>query len=349
MRNVRVGGIWLASIGAFTDVATSHIWPRGCEQLTFRMAPKTTHPVLDRGGALAEGFDGGVRTWMGRLAEPGGNGEYVANGTWSEAAGVLALNSAGDATDSTLDAISTAIDSGALPNWVLPAGTPDVVWGAPTDPMPLLEFLDKAYNGVGQRWWVDADGVFRVGTDPTMPTYHVPHAAAGKGLTLAEDTYFSHLVGQYVATGPVLTTVTVGDADAAAWFGYKQARTDLSGMGVITEPTAIAQLQARLDLVGARMGFAENLDLGYGEITTPGGVPVSLTMPVACTRAGGVMVRLLGVRDRTRAGGLHSTTDVVVARSVYADGAATLQLTPAGKAPRDLQELLAGGNPLEVA
>lgn len=348
MRAVRVGGVWLHTIGPYADLTTSHIWPRGCEEASWRMDPSLYHPLLDRGGPLVEVFDSGIRHWRGFLAESSTVGEFHANGSWSEATGVYALDASGNATNTVDTAVDQAIARGAV-SWTRPASLRSTAWGTPDEPMLLTDLLDKALASQSKRWWVDPDGALRAAADPTTPTYYVPQAMAGRRMTLADDTYYSHLVGQYVATGPVFKTVTVGDAAAAAWFTYKEAKVDLLGMGVITAGTATTELTNRLALVGPRMGFADNLDLGYGEITTPGGTPVALAMPRACTRTGGVMIRLLGVRDRSKPGGIYSVTDIVPSRSVYTDGAATVQLTPMGKAPRELEELLAGTPTWEVA
>jgi hypothetical protein len=345
MRAVRVGGIWLHSIGPYADVTTSHIWPHGDDEASWRMRPTTSHPVLSRGGALVEVFNGGRRCWRGHLTEPGGSGEYHANGSWSEATGVYAINSSGDATNDLNEAVDVAIAAGKV-SWTRPASLKAAPWGDSDQPLLLTELLDKGTTGQGLRWWVDPDGKCRVAPDPTTPSYYVPHAAAGHGLTLAEDTYYSHLVGQYLATGPVYKTVTVGNASAAAWFGYKEGLVDLTGAGVIDVSAAIAELNGRLALVGARMGFAENLTLGKGEITR-GGVPVPLTMPTASSRYGGVMFRLQGVRDRTRPGRPGSSLDIVISKSVYTDGAATGVWTPMGMADRDLAAVLSGSSATE--
>jgi hypothetical protein len=119
MRAVRVGGIWLHSIGPYADVTTSHIWPHGDDEASWRMRPTTSHPVLSRGGALVEVFNGGRRCWRGHLTEPGGSGEYHANGSWSEATGVYAINSSGDATNDLNEAVDVAIAAGKV-SWTRP-------------------------------------------------------------------------------------------------------------------------------------------------------------------------------------------------------------------------------------
>lgn len=342
-RQVRVGGMWLRQIGAFDQLTVVHSWPHGSEECTWTMRPTTSHPLLDRGGALVEVFDGGVRTWWGKLTEPSGSGEYAAHGGWSQAAGVYALDGSGNATNTVDTAVDAARPYDATTNptgrgavsWTRPASLLSTAWGTPGEPMKLGDLLDQALAGQGLVWYVDADGAVRASANPTTPNFYVPRAVTGRSLTLAEDDYYSHLVGTYLATGPVYATVTVGDATAAARWGYKEAPVDLTGMGIITSGTATSELNARLALTGARLGYAENLELGFGQITTPGGTPVALTE----VRAGHVL-RLLGVADRTRPSGDVPVTDVVIARSSYIDGAATVQLTPMGKAPRNLQEVI---------
>ena len=121
------------------------------------------------------------------------------------------------------------------------------------------------------------------------------------------------------------STVSVGS-------GNREATVDLTPMGVISAPTATAQLQSRLDQSGARMGFARSLNLGHGQITTVGGSPVALTMPRA-----GEMVRLQGVRNPTTGAPYY---DIVIGRSTYQDGGATVQLAPVELSPRNLSDVL---------
>lgn len=337
MLSIRIGGTWLRAIGPFADVTHIHAWPHGFDQATWRMPPTLRHPTLDRGGAIVEAFVGGIRRGIGRLAEPAADGQYVANGAWSEAAGVYAVDAGGDATVSTNEAIQAAIDRGAL-TWTLPPDTAEIVWGEPTQPLKLLQLLDEATKGAGMRWWIDADGAFRITADPTEPSYVVPQVAAGRGLTLAEDDYYSHLVGTYLGAGPVFATVTVGDDDAAARWGYREAPVDLTDMGLIDSTIATSELTGRLELTGARLQFAQQLQAGFGQITTPGGTPVSLASPRA-----GQMVRLMGITDQSRPAGNRPYTDIVIGRSTYTDGAPTLSLAPVGLAARNLEDILVRG------
>lgn len=336
MLNVRVGGIWLGSIpnGAFADVTVTHAWPHGSDEATWRMRPTVSHQVLDRGGSLVEVFNGGIRTWRGHLAEPAAQGQFSANGSWYEAKGVLALDGSGNATNIPDTAVDAAIARGAI-TWTRPASLSAVSWGTPGEPMKLAELLDQAMAGLGQRCWVDANGAVRGSIDPLGIAFAVPRAAVGRGLTLAEDDYYSHLVGTYLAAGPVYATVTVGDALAATRWGRKEARVDLTGMGIITAGTATTQLTNRLALSGARMGYAESLVVGRGEITTPGGTPAALDAVQA-----GQLIRLQGVSDRSRPAD-RPVTDIVLGKSVYTDGAPTTTLTPVGKAARNLTEVIA--------
>lgn len=336
MIQVRLNGTWLRSIGAWSEMTVTQEWPHGLDSVTWKMKPETRHPKLN-GGTLCEVFDNGHRLGPARMTESVGNdGEFAAKGLWSQAQGVYALDGSGNATNTPDTAIDAAISRGAV-TWTRPASLSAVAWGTASEPMLLTELLDKAIGGLGKRWYIDADGAVRAANDPTTPNYVVPHAVAGRGLTLAEDTYFSHIVGTYSSsTVPgTFPTVTVGDAAAATRWGRREALCDLTPMGPITAATATTELTNRLALSGARMGYAESLDLGRGQLTTSGGTAVPLTFPTA-----GQMVRLMGVTDRTRATGESPVTDVVIARSTYTDGAATVRLDPMGKADRDLSELL---------
>lgn len=334
MRTVRVGGVWLHSMkgSGYADLTWQHTWPHGSDELTWRMRPGFEHPALTA-GKLVELFDGGIRIWRGLHTEPASDGEFAAKGSWAEASGVLALDGSGNATNIPDTAIDQAISRGAV-SWTRPVSLSAASWGTAAEPMRLFDLLDQAMDGLGLRWYVDADGAVRAAADPTTLSWYVPHAVAGRSLTLAEDAYYSHLVGSYFSAGPVWATVTVGDAAAAARWGRKEALVDLTPMGVIVAGTATTELNNRLALSGARMGFAEDLVLGAGQLTTAGGRSVALSMAQA-----GQMVRLMGVTDRTRVAA-SPVTDVVIAKSRYVDGAPTVQLTPMGKAPRTIEEVL---------
>jgi hypothetical protein len=351
MRSVRVNGTWLTQIAGWSDLRYTHEWPRGCSETSWSMSPNVYHSSLFN-GALVEVFDGGQRVWRGRLSEPPSDGAYAANGSWAEASDVLALDGSGNATKVPDTAIDAAISRGAV-TWTRPSTLSSASWGtaavASEAPMPLLDLLDQAMASLGKRWWVDPDGAIRASADPTTPIYYVPQAAAGRGLTLADDAYFSHITGRYFSASATWATVTVGDDAAASKWRRKEAWVDLSGMGVISSGTATADLNNRLALSGARMGFGENLNLGYGQVTTPGGAVVPLNMlratgrrteyPFALGSSGGISIRLMGVYDRTRVTG-NPYTDITIAKSEFTEGASTVLLTPQGKAPRDLNEIL---------
>lgn len=322
MLNVRVDNVWLRFIGGYSDLTMSHTWPGGSESLTWTMNYGTQHPALTA-GATVECFDGGIPAWLGKLSQPGENGELSATGLSHAADNVYALDGSDNASNTPDDAIDAAIARGAIP-WIRPASLSAVAWGTPDKPMLLPELLDKSMAGLGLRWWVDEFGAVRAGADPTEPTFYVPRAAAGYGLTLVDDTYYTRLIGSYTSsTGPA--TETVGS-------GSREATVDLTPMGEITALEAVAQLQSRLDQSGARYGFAESLNLGYGQLTTPGGTLVPLSMPRA-----GQMIRLEGVRNPDTGASFY---DIVVGRSVYKDGDATVQLSPVGLAARNLTDVL---------
>lgn len=333
MLAVRVAGVWLRAIGAWSDLTMSHAWPHGSDQLTWTMRTGLRHPALTR-GALVECYDGGVRVWLGRLGQPGASGELAATGLWNEASGVLAVNGSGAATNVVDTAIDAALPAGrGAVSWTRPASLSATSWGTAAEPMTLLDLIDKRMAGLGLRWYVDVNGAVRSATDPTTPAYYVPQAAAAYGLTLVDDSYYSHLTGTYLVSTPpdVFATVTVGDTAAATRWGRREAMVDLTPMGVISSGTATTEITNRLAQSGARLGFGESLNLGHGQITTPGGTAVSLATPRA-----GEMVRLMGVTSAT---GLPYT-DIVIGRSSYKDGDATVQLSPVDLAARNLSDVL---------
>jgi hypothetical protein len=328
MLKVKVADVDLKRIGSYDELAFSHEWPHGSALVSWVMRFGISHLSL-RAGALVEVFDGGVRIWIGRLSEPSASGEFHAVGLWQDAKGVYALDGSGNATNTPDTAIDRAITDVAV-SWTRPASLSAASWGTASEPMDLLQLLDESMAGLGLRWYVDPDGAVRASADPTTPKYYVPHAVAGHGLALAEDNYFTHLIGRYLSGVGTYATVTVGTGTPR-----KEGLVDLTPMGVITAPTATTELTNRLALTGARRGFAEGLELSHGQITTPGGTAVSLTTPRA-----GEMVRLMGVTDLTRTGLPLPYTDIVIGSSSYKEGDGFVRLNPVGMAARNLTEAL---------
>lgn len=334
MLSAKVGGQWLATIGPHGPITVEY-GRHGSEAASWEMSPEFRHPLL-RGNVSVDIYDGGVCTWVGKMVEPGSDGRITARGLWHDAENAYALTSTGDIAQSPFDAIFQAItrtDVSWAGGW---DNFPDVIWGTPTEPMKLSELLDGITAELGTRWYVGPDKNVYHAADPTVPQWMVPHAVAGRGLTPAEDEFFTHLVGRYLDAGGVYrTTDDIGSTDAETVFGYRALLVDLTDLGNTTETRAEEVLSGMLLKSGARMGWGEGLELGHGQITTSGGTPAPLNQITSLQ-----MVRLAGTVDTSRPYLLRGYTDIVLDTVKYTDGSKTISLTPIGYAPRTLGDVL---------
>lgn len=331
-----IGGTkWMQEIGPFGPVTVEHSWPHGSESASWEVRTDLTHPAL-RGGALVQIFDGGLPVWFGYLNEPtAGSGQLEAIGSWREAERLPAVDAAG-APSSVPDVTTVAAGVNYGIRWGVPTSLSAVPWSTAADfSMSVTELLDNWSAGAGKRWYVDPTGLVLASADPTTPTWHVPNAVIGKGLTPAEDEFYSHIRGFYFSATGVVSTVVKGDANAAALFRPRYGTADLTPKGVISAATAQAEVDNMFALSGARMGLAEGLELSTGQITTPGGTPAPLSQVTA-----GQMARLVGVVDTSRPNLMTSNYDVVIGSSKYTDGSGRITLKPIGYAARNLADVL---------
>lgn len=338
MLHPKVDGRWLRTIGSFSPITITHTWPHGFDSATWEMDPDLRHPSL-RGNAPVIIYDGGIPVGHGRLQEPGANGEMAVMGLWRQARNAIALTSGGLFTTVPDDAIDGAISRGDV-TWKRPSSISATAWVTTANGELTLEQLLDGYTAEkAMRWQVNNYGEVEAKADPTTPVWHVPNAVAGRGLQPAEDEFVTHVVGRFVtsisASGPAYDIVTVGSADAAAVFGRRSVQVELEDLGVITAAKATDVVTGMFTRSGARMGWAEGLELGHGQIVTPGGVPAPLNQVQA-----GQMIRLAGVLDTSRAYKLGQSVDLVIGSSKYTDGSDTISLSVVDQAPRNLAEIL---------
>lgn len=334
MLTAKVDGMWLRTIGAHGPVTVEY-GEHGSEAASWDMDPNLRHPSL-RGNKPVEIYDGGFCIWAGTLVEPGSTGQYAARGLWHQAETVHARGQLGGITSNPYDAVAWAIDRGDL-TWSSPdLSLPYADWGAPTEPMVLSELLDAISAEQATRWYVGPNRVVYLAADPTTPQWVVPHAVAGRGLTPAEDEFYTHFSGAYKnASGVYQPPAIVGSADAKAVFGQRTNMVDLSDLGNTTLARATAVLEGMLLKSGARMGWGEGLQLGYGQITTPGGTAAPLEQIASLQ-----MVRLAGTVDTSRAYLTRAYTDIVLKGVSYTDGSGVITLTPMGYASRTYGDIL---------
>lgn len=342
MLSAQIAGVDLRSLGmGGHGPITVEYGRHGSELAEWEMAPGRSHPLV-RGNALVEVYDGGFCVWCGTLNEPGTDGAYAARGLWHQAEKIYPMDGSGNLTTTLDTAIYNAIVTRAELKWVFPDSISAVAWSADVSPeMTLADLLDRHCAENGLNWYVDSLRAIRATVLPTTPQWVVPNAVAGRGLTPAEDTFYTHLDGRYKDAGGAYHTVTVGSAEAELVFGRRSLLVDLTDLGNTTVTRAQTVLQGMLLKSGARMGWGEGLDLGYGQIVTPGGTPATLSQVSSLQ-----MVRLAGTVDTSRPFLMDGNTDVVLETVKYTDGSRRLSATPFGYAPRSMEdvwnEVLAG-------
>ncbi len=327
-----IGNVRLAEIGAFGPITVEY-GLHGSEAASWEMSPTLRHPML-RANSLVRVYDGGFRIWVGTLIQPGTDGQYAAKGIWHQAEDAPALNVAGAMSTIPNDIIAGAGARGDI-SWGYATSIGTTAWSTANGELSLAQVLSGVAAEAGMRWVVSPELVITMQADPTTPKWHVPHAVAGRGLTPAEDEFATHLVGTYLVSAGVFATETVGSAAAATVFGRRAVPVDLVSLGFINAARANSILTGMFLRAGARMGWAEGLDLAHGQITTPGGTAAALRQVQSLQ-----MVRLAGTIDTSRPNAMPASTDLVIATSSYTDGSGRIQLTPVGYAPRNLRDVL---------
>jgi hypothetical protein len=337
MLRLKVGSYWVSSIGAYGPVSIGHVWPGGLDTVSWEMAPGTNHPAL-RGSALVTVYDAGVQIGVASLVEPGTDGMFEATGLHRQAASGPCLTTGAAFTTIPNDAVDGAIARGEV-QFTRPTSISTVAWApaAENGQFDLKQLLDGYAAEAGLRWYIDNRGALMTAVDPTTAVWHVPQAVFGRGLTPAEDDFYTHLIGRYIFTTPVAHSVqTVGSAEAATAFRRRTKEVDLTSLGVITGNRALDVLNGMFLKVGARMGWAEGLELSVGQVLTVGGtVETNLSKVEA-----GDMIRLRGTVDVSKPNRAPGFTDIVIASSKYTEGSGRISLTPIGYAPRNLGDLL---------
>lgn len=328
------GDTWLSQLRTSYGPVTIEFGEHGSEAASWDMAPSFRHPLL-RANVKVEIYDGGIRCWVGRLNQPGSDGQVTAKGAWRQGESLQCIDQTNSLTTVPDGAVLGAWSRGEI-DWVYATSISAVGWGGTGAENPdLVRLLDAVALEAGMRWRVNANWVLEMKVDPTIPTWHVPHAVFGHGLTPAEDEFFTHLIGEYMSGVGTYDKRTIGSATAEAYFGRRPVRVDLTPMGIISAARADQVLTGMLLLVGARMGWGEQLNLGHGQLTVPGGKPAPLAQV-----NDGQLVRLAGTVDPSKTSRLTTSTDIVIGRSVYTDGSRQIQITPQSYAARNLQDIL---------
>jgi hypothetical protein len=338
---VRVGGIWVGSMGQVADLTWSQSWPGGCKEASWEMAATygtKAYPFVR--GATVQVYLGGWLTWGGRLNEPEWNDDtvsFTASGLWRMGEDFPAFSSAVTAATTTnlTTAINTAAGFGLPLPWTVGTGIPNADFTtATTDPVNSISALaDAVAESLNLRWGVDATGLATMTADPTTPTYFTTPGTTDLGI--ADDDYASHVVLNHKTTTgtyrraiyPALSATTAYSSK----YGPKIYTQDVTTLGPISNAFADSLAQVIYTRSKQRPGWTNGFELLAGELLTASGAPVDLDSFVEQVGKG-VMVRLQGVRDEVS---LTNYTDIIVADAQRTAGAETVTFNPVGLVSRD--------------
>lgn len=335
-KQLRVGGYWLASVGAWGDLTWSTRRPGGCYEASWSMdlPPDYRHPALERGKKV-EVMDGMLPIWTGTLTEPDRSSQawsLTAEGLCREAEHYFAFDGSLNTVSTADTAVDNAITRG-LP-WIRrdSIATFALVEGDTTGGLnTVAALLDAFSDRLSQRWEVDAAGVVTMTADRTTPTWHLTPGVASLGV--ADDEYASHVYGRFQDSGNAgaYTTVVASDAAAAARWGHREYPADLTPLGPIPASRATSIVNGILAKGKGRPGYTNGLEVTSYELTNAGGNPADLSAVVA-----GQVVRAHGMFDDTQYLSGQPFLDMVLGEVSYTDGSETVNLTPLNTAPRTL-------------
>lgn len=339
--DIKVGGRWLREFGAWGSLNYSFAWPGGCKEASWQMTANygARLPVLVN-SAEVEISLGGMTVWSGFLTEPEWSGDEVS---------LTALGWFRKGED--FQAVDGSYSPTFTPSTAIAAAQPTLPWRLgdfiPTAPLPtatteaftVSSLLDAYTAYQGSRWYVDTYKRVSFANDPTMPAYVVAPGRADLGI--ADDNYASHVILRYrdSADGTVKSVghpspVRGGTPNAfEVRYGHKEVVEDATGSGSMSAATAAQLAQSIYAQSRQRPGWTNALTLDHGDLLTPGGRPIH----PATVNAFGKLVRVHGVADEVS---LTPYTDFVIAETSYADGEASVNVSPIGLASRTFEDVL---------
>jgi hypothetical protein len=311
---INVGGRWLSMESFYGDVAVSTIWPGGSDELSWTLQVRPLRRFS--GGEDVIGYFGGVPVWRGHLLEPDpSQDQLTATGAFHEAYDYAALDATGAVSKIPDTAIDQAIVRGL--NWTRSTSVQSTIvnFDTTTGPVSLGALLDVMTSAQTQRWGVDPYRQPYTATDPTTPSYQTLPIAGGLGYAL--DDYASTLIGRYLdATTSTYKTRTITDTVAEAQHGHVERIVDLTFRGNRSTPQ-----------------WTQSIEVVYGELLNPGGVPVSLETVTA-----GELLRVHGGFELAQRRNGLMYVDFVIGRTQLSGG--TLTISPIQLAPRNLTDVL---------
>lgn len=259
MPDVKLGGLWLSSLGNVGQVKWSSRWGSGpcgpdLASCTVALDPSNDSSWL-RQNALFEVFnDAGVRVFAGPATDVGrGAVREISAKSWGRLASQFdAVDSSGNPSTKPQDSITQAIANGL--QWTSQTGFDNVSLG--TDGGAQANRLDTLLSSWaaknGKRWQVDVNGVASAVVDATTPTWLLD--AYDLDIGTADDGLYTRVRARYVSavTGTTPTawaSVVVDDAAGQSLYGVVEYSMDLTPLGLMSSGTATGYAQQQLDLL----------------------------------------------------------------------------------------------------
>lgn len=346
MAEVKLGGVWLHSLGHVGDIKWSTRWgPVPCgpdlASCTVAVDPANDSTLLRLSGTF-EVWSEGVKVFAGPVSGVGRDfPRTIEARSWARRGGDFdAVDASGNPTTNPQTAVTQAIANG------LPWSNPTVFSNASlgTDGNPTTQRVEALLNEwattAGQRWGVDAEGAAFTATDPTAPMWYLD--ASDLDIGVADDGLYTRVRARYFSavdvngnpTSP--QTVVANDTVGQAVYEAIEYPMNLTPLGMLSAATASAHASAQLNLLTVPQ-WLSRVTTNATRLRTPGGLGAHLPSVKA-----GQMVRLFNVPNAL--GGLRNelALDVVLGEVGYdTENPAEVTIAPVGLAVRNLEDALA--------
>lgn len=302
----------------------------GCEEAEITLSAKPGYrSTLLYEGAYMEVMLGSSRMFSGIV-------DSIDRDTWAiharglakEADHVLCLDAVYQTTTIVDVAIFAAVNRGLIPQWKEPNSISAVAYGSSAvseAPNYLNTLLDGVAEAAGKWWTLWADGIIRLESLPTTPTYHLFPKAIDLPISYEESA--SDIILRYVDNG------THAGA-TASWLvpsvRRKELAVDATPLGEIPNAQAGAIAHGIVLQGKPKPGYTASLEVSRWTMLGPNLGPIDPRRVRA-----GEMVRLHGVSDPVTHEGHH---DFVIGRTKLGAGGKTLQIDPMGLITNGSQE-----------
>jgi len=336
---VRLGDTWVDELGvgySLPEWSTSFgASAGGCDEssVTLVIPPNYRHQALKM-GARYRVYSGGSVAFQGRIDEIdrlAGTIHAVGLGRQATTTLCYASNDTGAPTGVADTAVDTGIARGALAYCSRPTTIRSTAVGGDDSlnkPSYVSELLDAAQEAAGKFWTVWEDGVFRLESLPTVPSYFLfPESV---DLPISYDEYASDIQLRYIHTTGVFASVFDGDPIASAAY-RKEAAVDATALGEISTPEAVAHVQGILAQGKSKPGYTASVETTRWLLLGRNLQPVDLRRVRA-----GQLVRSFGV---SLIGGVASPwVDWTIGRTKYVGGQDSIIIDPVGLVSNGSQE-----------